>query len=147
MQSGGWRPKFHAAKYCAGYIGRRFRCEGTNVLVILAACINNRTGTDGRPMICKKASVIGRHHRPVRLQNAWLFTCYVSFYMNYWSKEPLQFRHRPDALKAMMLVASYLAEREWRERSARNYSLISGFSVLKPLPSAACKPDSSYNCS
>jgi hypothetical protein len=44
------------------------------------------TGTDGRPIICKKTSVTGRHDRPVRLQSARLFSCRVSFFKNGWSK-------------------------------------------------------------
>jgi hypothetical protein len=44
----------------------------------------NRTGTDGRPIIPKKTSVTGRHDWPVRLQNAWLFSCCVSFFKNGW---------------------------------------------------------------
>jgi hypothetical protein len=48
------------------------------------------TGTDGHWVIPKKPSVTGRHDRPVRLQNAWLFSCRVSFFKNRWFKEPLQ---------------------------------------------------------
>ncbi len=40
----------------------------------------------GRPMISKKASVTGRHVRPVLFQSAWLFSCCVSFFKNGWSK-------------------------------------------------------------
>ena len=52
--------------------------------------INSLYGADGRPMIRKTPSVTGRHNRPVRLQNAWLFSCGVSFCKNGWSKEPVQ---------------------------------------------------------
>ena len=44
------------------------------------------SGTDGRLMICKKTSVTGRHERPVLFQSAGLFSCFVSFFKNGWSK-------------------------------------------------------------
>jgi len=36
------------------------------------------TGTDGRPIICKKTSVTGRHPQPVLLSKVKLVSCYTS---------------------------------------------------------------------
>src|SRR6266849_365910 len=44
--------------------------------IIYSYYINNQTGTDGRPMICKKPSVTGRRRRPVHryLQHSRILT-------------------------------------------------------------------------
>ena len=52
----------------------------TDVLLILERCINNLSGTDGRPMISKTPSVTGRHNRPFVLSHV-SFSSYPSLFI------------------------------------------------------------------
>ena len=50
------------------------RSYRTDVLLLLERCINNLSGTDGRPIICKKPSVTGSHDQPLFLFHLSLFS-------------------------------------------------------------------------